>query len=119
MPAAVEHVQSSRSKHVIISVPANAGTAQRIIELALSATASAPLESGDRCQVMGGRIAAAVTSYSVGDTAASLPWVVAVGFEYEEPTCDWLDSFIKSSGAAFDIALTVYLAGNPVPGVAV
>lgn len=114
MPAAVQHVQSSRSKHITIAVPATGATALRIIDLALAGTPA--LEAVEVCQVIGGRLVASATTYSVGDTAASLPWTVTAGDEYEEPACDWLNSYIKSTGAGFNLALCVYLAGDPLPG---
>lgn len=112
MPAAVQHYRASRSKHFAITIPATGGTAVTVISLATGAG----LAASELSQVIGGRISAIGTTYGVGDTVASQPWVVPVNTEFEELACDWLNSFVKSTAGALNVSLIVYLAGDPMSG---
>lgn len=107
--------QAQRVELVTITIPANAGSAANLADLAEAAlnTRQPGLGTAERHRFMGGRILKTATAYiagTAGATGSDFPASIAINESYEEPATNFLSAtWVKSSGSAFNVGLAIYL----------
>ena len=105
-----------RVRYVAITIPASGGVADSLENLVTAALdAIAPnLGTREKPNLIGGIVTAVATAYTVGNSAASLPFTVT-NTEYSEPVVAFLkNTFVKSSGASIPVVVRAWYGGDRV-----